>query len=103
MKARIYKPAKTAMQSGSAASKHWVLEFDPATARSLDPLMGWTSSDDTQTQVRMTFESKEAALNYAERHGIEFTIAEPKVRRPTVRKRGYAENFAHERREAWTH
>ena len=103
MGARIYKPARTAMQSGTAMTKRWILEFDPASARRLDPLMGWTSSDDMRSQVRLEFESKEAAIQYAEKRSIPYTVSNPKVRRPVVRQRGYAENFAHNRREAWTH
>ena len=103
MGARIYKPARTAMQSGTAMTKRWILEFDPAIARRLDPLMGWTSSDDMRSQVRLEFDSKEAAIQYAEKRGIPYTVSNPKARRPVVRQRGYAENFAHNRREAWTH
>ncbi len=69
MRARIYQPAKTAMQSGSAKTHHWVLEYAPATAREVDPLMGWTSSTDTQTQVKLRFDSREAALAYAASKG----------------------------------
>ncbi len=103
MGARIYKPARTAMQSGTAMTKRWILEFDPASARRLDPLMGWTSSDDMRSQVRLEFDSKEAAIQYAEKRSIPYTVSNPKARRPVVRQRGYAENFAHNRREAWTH
>ena len=56
MRARIYQPARTAMSSGIAKTKHWVLEFAQTSSREVDPLMGWTSSSDTQTQVKMTFE-----------------------------------------------
>lgn len=103
MRARIYKPAKTAMQSGTAKTREWVLEFAPASARGVDPLMGWTSSDDTQTQVRLKFESEAAALDYANEHGIEAIVFEPKERKPNIRQRGYGENFATDRRGAWTH
>lgn len=103
MRARIYQPAKTAMQSGTAKTKSWVLEFAPASPREIDPLMGWTSSADTQTQVRLRFDSKEAALAYAREHGIEATVTEPKKRRPNIRQRGYGENFAPDRKGAWTH
>lgn len=103
MQARIYRPARTAMSSGTAKTKHWVLEYAPASARKVDPLMGWTSSSDTQTQVRMRFETKEAALEYAKDHGIEAIVQEPKVRKPNIRPRGYGENFATDRRGAWTH
>ncbi|MEL7344821.1 MAG: ETC complex I subunit [Pseudomonadota bacterium] len=103
MQARIYKPSKTAMQSGAAKTHEWVLEFAPASAREVDPLMGWTSSDDTQTQVRLRFESKEAALAYAEEEGIDAIVVEPKTRKPNIRPGGYGENFATNRRGAWTH
>ncbi len=103
MRARVYKPAKTAMQSGTARTKSWVLEFAPDSARSVDPLMGWTSSSDTQSQVRLRFDSKEAALDYAEANGIEATVTEPKTRKRNIRQRGYGENFATDRRGAWTH
>lgn len=103
MRARIYKPARNAMQSGSAKSKHWVLEYAPASRREVDPLMGWTSSSDTQTQVRLRFATKEAALEYAEAHGIDAIVVEPKPRKPNIRPGGYGENFATNRRGAWTH
>ena len=103
MRARIYQPAKTAMQSGTAKTHKWVLEFAPASAREVDPLMGWTSSDDTQSQVRLRFETKEAALEYAKANGIEADVTEPKSRKPNIRPGGYGENFATGRRGAWTH
>lgn len=103
MQARIYKPAKTAMQSGTAKTQDWVLEYAPASAREVDPLMGWTSSADTQAQVRLRFESKEAALAYALAQGIDATVQEPKTRQPNLRPMGYGENFATGRRGAWTH
>jgi NADH dehydrogenase len=103
MRARIYQPAKTAMQSGTAKTRGWVLEFAPASARDVDPLMGWTSSSDTQSQVRMRFDSKEAALAYAESNGIEALVFEPHTRKHNIRAGGYGENFATNRRGAWTH
>ena len=103
MSARIYRPARTAMSSGTARTRDWVLEFFPDAARKLDPLMGWTSSSDTQAQVRMTFPSKEAALEYAAEHGIEAYVQEPKPRKPNIRPGGYGENFATNRRSVWTH
>jgi len=103
MPARIYKPAKTAMQSGTAKTKSWVLDYAPASAREVDPLMGWTSSDDMQTQVRLRFDSKEAALDYAEEHGIEAVVIEPKERKANIRAGGYGDNFATNRRGVWTH
>ncbi len=103
MRARIYQPAKTAMQSGTAKTHSWVLEYAPAAAREVDPLMGWTSSGDTQSQVKLRFASREEALAYAEAHGIEATVPEPKPRRAIIRPRGYGENFATDRKGAWTH
>lgn len=103
MRARIYKPAKTAMQSGTAKTNDWVLEFVPASSREVDPLMGWTSSSDTQAQVRMFFETREAAVHYAAEHGIDAVVREPKTRKPNIRPGGYGENFATNRRGVWTH
>jgi len=103
MRARIYKPTKTAMSSGTAKTKHWVLEHVSETAREVDPLMGWTSSTDTQAQVKLEFDSKEAALDYAKEHGIEAVVQEPKSRGVNIRQGGYGENFATNRRGAWTH
>ena len=103
MRARIYKPAKTAMQSGTAKTHNWVLEFAPSAPREVDPLMGWTSSSDTQAQVRLRFESKDAAMEYAQEHGIDAQVQEPKKRKANIRPGGYGENFATGRRGAWTH
>lgn len=103
MRARIFQPAKTAMQSGTAKAKGWVLVFVPETAREVDPLMGWTSSSDTQAQVTLRFDSREAAEDYARAKGIEFDVAEPKARKALIRQRGYGENFATDRKGAWTH
>jgi len=103
MRARIYQPAKTAMQSGSAKTHQWVLDFAPASEREVDPLMGWTSSGDTQSQVRLRFDSREAAEAYATEKGLAFDVAEPKARKPVIRQRGYGENFATDRKGAWTH
>ena len=103
MRARIYQPAKTAMSSGFAKTKQWVLEFAPESPRSVDPLMGWTSSSDTQAQVKIRFDTKEAAVEYARDHGIDAQVFEPKRRKHNVRPKGYAENFSYERRSAWTH
>lgn len=103
MRARIYRPAKTAMSSGTAKTRSWVLEYAPSSAREVDPLMGWTTSDDTQSQVRLKFASKEEALDYAAAHGIDAVVQEPKTRAPNLRPGGYGENFATNRRTVWTH
>lgn len=103
MRARIYRPARNAMTSGMAKTRKWVLDYAPASAREVDPLMGWTSSDDTQSQVRLRFDSKEAALDYAQEHGIDAEVVDPKPRGANIRQGGYGENFATNRRTPWTH
>lgn len=103
MRARIYQPSKTAMSSGTAKTRQWILEFAPESAREIDPLMGWTSSSDTQSQVRLKFDTLDAAKAYAKDHGIDAIVMTPQKRRPNLRPRGYAENFATDRRGPWTH
>ncbi|MCO6050813.1 ETC complex I subunit [Mesorhizobium sp. RP14(2022)] len=101
MAARIYSPAKTAMQSGKAKTGHWVLEFDPAAPRRIDPLMGYTSSTDMTSQVRLTFETREDATAYAEKHGIEYRVEEPQESKR--RQISYSDNFRYDRKIPWTH
>src|SRR5262249_4900719 len=101
MAARIYKPAQTAMQSGPARTKEWGLEYEPEVPREIEPLMGWTSSGDMKSQVRLSFDTKEEAVAYAERNGIAYSLAVPKPRAP-VRK-SYSDNFRFGRKGAWTH
>ncbi len=91
MKAKIYKPAKSAMQSGRANTKPWVLEYEIETARRPEPLMGWTSAGDTLNQVRIEFFSQEAAVAFAESRGIAYTIGEEHLRKVTPRS--YLDNF----------
>jgi hypothetical protein len=101
MVARIYKPAKTAMQSGTAKTKEWVLDYEPEAPRSVEPLMGWTSSGDMRQQVHLQFDTKEEAIAYCERAGIPYQVSEPK---PAVRRTmSYSDNFAYNRRTPWTH
>ncbi|MCB2125923.1 MAG: ETC complex I subunit [Rhodobacteraceae bacterium] len=103
MRARIYQPSRNAMQSGMAKTRQWILEFAPSEERQVDPLMGWTGSGDTQTQVRLRFESRAEAEDYARVHGIDYIVTEPHKRQPNIRPRGYGENFATDRRSPWTH
>lgn len=103
MPARIYQPARNAMTSGTAKTHDWVLEFAPEEARTIDPLMGWTGTSDTQAQVRMTFPTRAAAIAFAERHGIDAEVHEPHQRKLNIRKQGYGDNFVPGRRETWTH
>jgi hypothetical protein len=101
MPARIYKPSKTAMQSGSANTKSWVLDFEPEAPRRVEPLMGWTSSGDMRQQVRLHFGTREEAIAYCERHGIVYQVFETTpVKRRAI---SYADNFSFRRRDAWTH
>ena len=91
MKAKIFKPAKNAMQSGRGKTTQWILEYELETPRRPEPLMGWTSSRDTLNQVRLKFESKEAAIAFAESRNFEFTIAEDNLRK--IVPRSYLDNF----------
>ena len=101
MVARIYKPAKTAMQSGTAKTRLWVLEYEPEAPRAVEPLMGWTSSGDMRQQLRLQFDTKEEAIAYCERSGIPYQLAETKASaRRTI---SYSDNFAYNRRSPWTH
>jgi hypothetical protein len=102
MFARIFRPARTAMQSGRAKAATWVLEFEPSDARRSDPLMGWTQTSDTSSsQVRLSFETKDEAVRYAEAHGIAFQLFDPKPAKRILK--AYADNFAFGRRTPWTH
>jgi hypothetical protein len=102
MEARIYKPAKSAMQSGRGNTKDWVLEFvNPAAKRRLDPLMGWTGIDDMSGQVRLHFETRDQAIAYAEREGLKFTVEEARERKRIIKS--YSENFSASRKQPWTH
>ena len=101
MVARIYKPAQTAMQSGPARTKEWVLEYEPEAPREIDTLMGWTSSRDMKAQIRLAFDTKDEAIAYAERNGLAYVLAEPTPRK-AIRK-SYSDNFRFGRLGTWTH
>ena len=101
MVARIYCPAKTAMQSGQARAQEWLLEHEPAAQRVIDPLMGWSGSTDTRAQVRLAFETLAEAVAYAEKHGLAYRVEQPKARK-AIRK-SYSDNFKFGRIGSWTH
>ncbi len=101
MTARIFKPAKNAMQSGKATSKEWRLDYEPEQPRAIEPLMGWTSSGDMKQQITFRFETREEAVAYCERKGITYQVIEPQD--PVRRVVAYADNFAFRRDEPWTH
>ena len=101
MTARIFKPQRVATQSGVAKTHHWTLEYGPTEPRRIEPLMGWTSSTDMMSQVRLSFPTKEEAIAYAERNGIAYRVEEPK---PTKRVlQSYSDNFRSTRLGQWTH
>ena len=93
--ARILRPAKTAMSSGTARSKSWILEFEPATRREAEPLMGWISAEDTLNQIRLQFETLAAAEAYAVKQGLEYSIEPPHKTAP--KPKAYADNFRFDR------
>ena len=95
MDVRIFRPAKSAMQSGTANARRWVMEFEPTAPKVTDPLMGWTGSTDTQGQVRLRFDDEAAAVAFAEKHGLIYRVYEAREQRPTPKS--YAANFAHGR------
>ena len=89
-KAKIYKPSKTAMQSGIKKFDKWIIEFitdEPG----INPLMGWESSTDTYSEIKLEFKSKELAIEYAKKNKIDYELIEPKTRK--INKKSYADNF----------
>jgi len=102
MFARIYRPSKTAMQSGKGNTRSWLLEFDAETARRVDPLMGWTGAEDMAAgEVRLNFDTEDEATAYAKKHGIPYRVEVE--HNPTPRPKAYSDNFAFHRRKPWTH
>ena len=99
--ARIYRPAKTAMSSGKAKTERWVLDYEPAVPRAIEPLMGYTSSADMARQIRLTFATREDAVAYAERNDIAYRVQEPREARR--RPMSYADNFRTDRKQPWSH
>ncbi|MDB5615171.1 MAG: complex subunit [Devosia sp.] len=101
MTARIYRPARNAMQSGQGKSKSWFLVHELAESKSIDPLMGYTTSGDTRQQVRLSFDTQEEAESYAQKNGIAYSV-QP-AHEPTVKRVSYPDNFRHDRKAPWTH
>ncbi len=102
MTARIFRPARAATQSGRARTKAWVLVFEADAARTIEPLMGWTSSSDMTSQVKLSFDTKDEAIAYAEKHGLPYRVDEPA---PRTERQGlsYSDNFKSTRLGQWTH
>ena len=90
------------MQSGKANARDWLLEHEPEAPREIDPLMGWTSSSDMKSQIKLAFPTKEEAIAYAERNGLPYMVIEPA---PVSKKtpKSYSENFKFGRVGSWTH
>lgn len=103
MLARIYQPTRNAMQSGTANCDGWTLEYAPEAGKTLDPLMGWTGSADMRGQVKMRFDTKDAAIDFAQSKGIAYRVQVTQTRKQQVRQGGYGENFATNRKTVWTH
>ena len=101
MKALIYKPSKSVTQSGSKKTEKWILEFSKSSGTSIEPIMNWISSNDTQSQVKMKFSSKELAIAYADRNSIQYTIRDPKKHR--IKPKSYSDNFSYNKKTPGTH
>jgi hypothetical protein len=101
MLARIFRPAKSAMQSGRALSDTWLLEYEPEVPMRADPLMGYSSTSDMRQQIRLEFNTREEAVAYAEKNGIPYRVFEAQDRAP--KKLSYSDNFRYSRPEPWTH
>jgi hypothetical protein len=101
MLAKIYRPTKTAMQSGKAGAKHWVLEFEAASAMVPDRLMGWASSADPDGQVRLYFDTRDQAIAFARRNGLPHEAFDPAEPKRVIK--AYGDNFAFRRKEPWSH
>jgi NADH dehydrogenase ubiquinone Fe-S protein 4 len=93
--ARIFRPAKTAMQSGRRNTQQWRLEYEPATPREPDPLMGWASAEDTLNQISLRFDTLDEAVVFAKRLALDYAIVEPRER--TLKPKSYADNFRYDR------
>jgi hypothetical protein len=92
---RIRRPAKTAMQSGRAKTREWVLEYEPASPRTPDPLMGWSSAADTLNEVSLRFDTLEEAVEFAKKRGLDYAVEAPQA--PRIKPKSYADNFRYDR------
>ena len=101
VRARIYRQPKTAMQSGYAGTHEWVLDFEPDGNQRPDPLMGWLGGGNTQNQVRLRFETQAEAVEYAQKHGLTYSVELPRERKFVPKS--YSDNFRFGRLENWTH
>lgn len=100
-KVRIYRPAKTAMQSGYGRTKDWVVEFVPEARQQVDRLMGWTGHGDTRQQLRLRFATQKEAIAYADKNGLDYVLSRQRERK--LSHKSYADNFSSTRQGNWTH
>ena len=98
---RIYQPRKTAMQSGRARTRYWLVEYEPAAKVKNDPLMGWVGHGDTRNQLRMRFDTREEAVAFCQKHELSYQLIDPKPRK--LQHKSYADNFRFDRDKNWTH
>ena len=103
MVARIFKTSKTAMQSGTGNTNQWFLEFEKNDHKPIDQVMNWIGSSDTTSQIKLKFETKEEAIQYAKSNNLLYFIEEGSEKKMNIRKNGYGDNFDYSRRRPWTH
>ena len=101
MTVKIYKPSKSSMQSGQMNTKKWLAEYISDTEQDKDTLMGWNSSLDTKSQIKVFFETKEQAIEWAKNNNYQYFVQDPKQRK--IKPKNYASNFHINRKESWTH
>ncbi|WP_273760141.1 ETC complex I subunit [Bartonella sp. ML70XJBT.G] len=101
MIARIYSPAKTAMQSGKRNTGFWILQYEPSQAKMLEPLMGYTATADVSSQIKIHFKSKEEAIAFADKNAIPYRVE--RAHRSIRRVVSYSDNFRSDRQQPWTH
>ena len=101
MTIKIYKPSKSSMQSGQGNTKKWLAEYISEISTSKDTLMGWTSSNDTKTQIKLFFDTKDQAINWAKKNNFQYFVEENQKRK--IKPKSYASNFSTDRKEPWTH
>ena len=101
MTIKIYKPSKSSMQSGHRNTKKWLAEYISDTEQVKDTLMGWNSSLDTKSQIKVFFNTKEQAIEWAQKNNYQYFIEEPKVKK--IKPKSYSSNFDMNRKEPWTH
>jgi len=101
MTIKIYKPSKSSMQSGQRNTKKWLAEYISDTKQIKDTLMGWNSSLDTKSQIKVFFDTKKQAIEWAQNNNYQYFVENQKKRK--IKPKSYASNFDINRKESWTH